>query len=194
MVGPSSAKAAAKAMCSIATAGVMTRSYDPLTASTAPALVRGRSTSRTGSSPGNPSKPIIPRSGRTAPSMNPAAARAARLSPGTPIRRPGSDSRMHVACSSRCTAKPRSGSEIRFWLGPTFRATPSAAAATKRPAARAGSCGCRGKRRPKLPAPPTSTRSRPMDPTGARVSRRFPPCQWCRTPPETGSSSSSAAS
>ena len=71
------------------------------------APARGRSTSRTGSSPGRPSRPTTRRSARTPRSTSPAAAPAARRSPGTPTRRPGSATPTCAASCSRCSARPR---------------------------------------------------------------------------------------
>ena len=82
-----------------------------------------------------------PSVGPDRPEYEPAAARAARRSPGTPTRRPGCGTRTPAACWSRCTGRPRPGSATRCWRGPTSRPIPSAAAATSRPAARAAWCG-----------------------------------------------------
>src|SRR5579875_2339279 len=66
--------------------------------------------SRTGSSPGRPSRPTTRRRGRTPPSTSRAAARAGRRSPGTPTRRPGSATPTCAGCCFRRTGRRGRGS------------------------------------------------------------------------------------
>ena len=66
----------------IASAGSTTRSCAPRMAPTAPALARGRSTSRAASSPGRPSRPTIRARARSCRTTSRAAAHAARATPG----------------------------------------------------------------------------------------------------------------
>ena len=98
--------AAARATRSTATAGRTTRSSAARTASTAPGRARGRSTSRTASSPGRRSRPTTRRPAPTARSTSPADARAVPPSAGTPTRPPGFATPTCAACCSRCTARP----------------------------------------------------------------------------------------
>ena len=87
------------------------------TASTAPGRARGRSTSRTGSSPGRRSRPTTPRPAPTSPSTSPAAARAVRPSAGTPTARPGCATPTSGACCWSSSAPPSSshGDPVVAW-------------------------------------------------------------------------------
>ena len=124
-------------------AGSTTGSSARPTASTAPARARGRSTSRTGSSPGRPSRPTTPRTAPTCPTTSRAAARAAPRSPGTSTRRCGPSTRTCAACCSSCTARRASGSATRSRPGRRSSTTPRRRAPTSRSAARAASCARR---------------------------------------------------
>ena len=121
-------------------------------------------------------------------STSPAAARAARRSPGTPTRPPGCATPTCAACCSRCTARPRrSTAATRSWRGRTSSRTPSGPGATSRPAARAAWSAPPGTRRPRSSPPRTCTRSRSTARTGSPASRRSRRCRWSRTPPAPGS-------
>ena len=126
---------------------------------------------------------------RTARSTSPAAARAARRSPGTPTRRPGSATPTSAACCCRCTARPRrSTTATRSRPGRTSSTTRQRAKAVQvRP--RQGRPGPRdlGRGRPSWSRPPTCTRSRSGARTGSPGSRRSRRCRWSRTPPAPGS-------
>ena len=80
-------------------------------------------------------------------STSPAAARAARPSPGTPTPPPGSGIRTPAASCWRCIGRPSSDWATRCWPGPTWSPTLSAVAATTRRGARVGSFECPGPRR-----------------------------------------------
>ena len=155
--GPCTGPAGGRPTTSTATGGATTRSCAPPTASTAPARARGRSTSRTASSPGRRSRPTTRRSGRTARSTSPAAAPAAPRSPGTPTRPPGCATPTSAACCWRCTARPRParGDPVAR-LGRRSSTTPSGPGATSRPAARAAWSAPPGRRPPRSSRPPTS--------------------------------------
>ena len=88
-------------------AGSTTASSAPPTASTAPGRARGRSTSRTASSPGRPSRPTTPRTAPTPPTTSRAAARAGPRSPGTSTRRCGPSIRTCAGSCSRCIREAR---------------------------------------------------------------------------------------
>ena len=71
-------------------------------------------------------------------STSPAAAPAARPSPGTPTRRRGSATPTCAACCSRCSARPRPSTAVtRCRRGSTSSRTPSGPRPTSPPAARA---------------------------------------------------------
>ena len=81
---------------------------------------------------------------RTARSTSPAAARAARPSPGTPTRPPGSATPTSAACCCRCTARPSpSTTATRSRPGRTSSTTRSAPRPTSPRAARAAWSGPR---------------------------------------------------
>ena len=116
---------------------------------------------------------------RTARSTSPAAARAARRSPGTPTRRPGSATRTSAACCCRCTARPRpSTTATRSRPGRTSSTTRSGRRPTSPRAARAAWSAPPGTRPPRWSPPPTCTRSRSGARTGSPASRRSRRCRW----------------
>ena len=98
-------------------AGSTTASSARPTASTAPARARGRSTSRTGSSPGRPSRPTTPRTAPTRPTTSRAAARAAPRSPGTSTRRcgPSTPTCAGVLLEMFREARERLGDPVEAW-------------------------------------------------------------------------------
>lgn len=71
-----------------------------------------RSSSRTASSPGKPSRLTTRPPALTCPSTSPAAARVARRSRGTSTRPPVSSTPTCAASCSTCSARPRSASGI----------------------------------------------------------------------------------
>ena len=102
---------------------------------------------------------------RTRPSTSPAAARAARRSPGTPTRRPGCATRTSAACCCRCTARRRrSTTATRCAAWAHIVENPARARPTSPPAARAAWSGPPGTRPPRSSRRPTCTRSRSTGP------------------------------
>ena len=96
-------------------------------------VLRGRCTSRTGSSPGRRSRPTIRRWARTRRSTSRAAARGERRFPGTRTRRRGSATRTSGSRCSRCGARRGPGWGTRCWPG------------RRSPAARSGRRGISGR-------------------------------------------------
>ena len=180
--------AAATPTPSTGTAGATTRSSAPPTASTAPARARGRSTSRTGSSPGRPSRPTTRRRGRTGPSTSPAAAPAAPRSPGTPTPPPACATPTSGARCCRCTGRRRPGTATRWRPGRRSWRTPSRRGSTSPSAGTAGWCAPPGRRSSRWWRRRTCTRSSVRAGPGRGLLPHPGHVDGQRTPPVPGSS------
>lgn len=116
------------------------------------------------------------------PSTGPDRARAARRSPGTPTRRPGSATRMREVCWWKCSVRRKAVREGTPWRrGRRSPGTRTKGAAISRRAARAARSGSAGARHWRSPPPRMCTRCWSTGPTGSRDSRRSRRCRWPRT-------------
>ena len=176
---------AARRTTSTATGGATTRSSARPTASTAPGSCSWKVYVKDGIITWETQQTDYPSVGAgPARSTSPAAARAARRSPGTPTPRPGSATRTSAASCWRCTARRRRGcgDPVLAWARHR-RATPSGPRRYKSARGKGGLVRATWERgRPRSSPPPTCTPSRSGARTASPASPRSRRCRWSRTP------------